>query len=307
MPSGEFLENTFQKRGARLEMPRVYKKRQGAYEYMRLWLGVETTVARLPAIFIPASRDSLEAGRRLGWRLYLISAAQFWNGSRFTDPWAEFRRAEEVLFIDSGAYQWLNKYPYTLAQYLEFAISVPGAVAFATMDILPGFDVREAQRKTVANTLTILYEAERRGIAISNNLVPVLHGDSPESYMEHFDMYRQAGVKAYIWAIGGVKLNPPDVTISAACALAKRVDWVHVFGATKRIVDNALCCIHSFDTATHVYIATKFGRVRVYHNGAFLELDNNSKNIDPATKIELSLKSQIEYYKDITKKRKNCV
>jgi adenosine deaminase len=176
--------------------------------------------------------------------------------------------------------------------------------------VIPIYDdrnsVREAQRKTIANTLQLMQVAET--INFDNvPIVPVLHGRTPEDYLEHFDMYKQAGIRSYYWAIGGLKFVDASVASTVAKELKSRgAKWIHLFGANKRQIEGAVCHVESFDTASHVYTVTNFGRVRIFHGGAFIELDNISKNIDMKTKIEIALRSAVEFQAYLAKLRSSC-
>ena len=121
-----------------------------------------------------ALRVAVESGiRPLNW---LLSAGRYWSGGKFKQS-EDFKMARSLgglLFLDSGAQQFFSKfkgggYPYTPAQYLDFALNVVGADLIATLD-LPldilaprGLPVAEGIRKTVEYGVEVAALAEKLG------------------------------------------------------------------------------------------------------------------------------------------------
>jgi len=176
-------------------------------------------VKRCPQLF-PAGADAAlrvaaESGLRLNW---LLSAGRYWGSGGFRHS-EDFRLARSLggrVFLDSSAQQFYSKfkdrYPYTPAQYLEFAVNAVGADLIATLDLpldilVPrGMPIKEGIKKTVELGVEVAAHAERLGVL--GRVVPVLQGfDDPSQWLESLDLYREHGVtpqRFRLWGVGSI-------------------------------------------------------------------------------------------------------
>ena len=174
---------------------------------------------RCPQLF-PAGADAAlrvaaESGLRLNW---LLSAGRYWGSGGFRHS-EDFRLARSLggrVFLDSSAQQFYSKfkdrYPYTPAQYLEFAVNAVGADLIATLDLpldilVPrGMPIKEGIKKTVELGVEVAAHAERLGVL--GSVVPVLQGfDDPSQWLESLDLYREHGVtpqRFRLWGVGSI-------------------------------------------------------------------------------------------------------
>jgi len=224
-------------------------------------------------VYLAGSSTATKVLRSLGFKIpYLMGAGIYWNGKRFTIH-HPLNFASEI-FIDSGAQQFYKKfqgleYPYSVKEYVNFAISV-NADLIATLD-LPldiltprGLPVKEGIEKTVEYGVAVIDEAQKLGI--KNRIVPVLQGfDDPTQWILCLDLYKSYGVKkspSGIWGIGslcmmkGYKL--PKIIVWKMREEIKN-EKLHVFGLSLTALKHVYHLIDSFDTSVWIYWAKMDG------------------------------------------------
>ncbi len=300
-----------------------YRMRVGKYEYLRI-IGGEN-VSRIPVLFMPAYNRMYNAAVRYNWRTWLISAGFLYARNRNISK-SDVPKLPDgsILFIDSGAFQFVDgKYPFTPREYLNIVLTISSLsnasiTIFATMDVLPSsVELRRAQRDTVVNTLQIMYEAEKNGIDLSRMpLVAVVHGDTYEDFMEHYDMYRQSGIRIRYLAMGNLRKDEPkdngapkfrEAVLRACIELKKRgVKWVHLFGPRKGVLEHSVCCADSFDTTTFFQPLVRHGRVYVFHDGRSTYLFSPYRSVSLDRKIEITVYNFIQYTQHLAKLRSQC-
>jgi hypothetical protein len=265
-----------------------------------------------------ALRVAVESGvRPLNW---LLSAGRYWGGGRFRHS-KDFEMARSLgglIFLDSGAQQFYAKfkgdrYPYTPAQYLDFAINVVGADLVATLD-LPldilaprGMPVAEGIRKTVEYGVEVVALAERRGVL--DRVVPVLQGfDDPSQWLESLDLYKEHGItpqRFKLWGVGSIcMMRSPRMVEKVLSAVGKALGDVkmHVFGISMNALRRVFSLIDSYDTSTWVYWAKVDGAILVWsrRRRAFIHLQaRDGKRYPTEDLMEVNLRQVLEMHGDL--------
>jgi hypothetical protein len=280
--------------------------------------------SRCPALFLAgadvALKVAVESGiRPLNW---LLSAGRYWSGGRFRQS-EDFERARSLggmVFLDSGAQQFYAKfgglrdrYPYTPAQYLDFALNAVRADLIATLD-LPldilaprGLPVAEGIRRTVEYGVEVVALAERLGAL--DRVVPVLQGfDDPSQWLECLDLYRQHGItpqRFRLWGLGSVcMMRSPRLVERVVSAVRGALGGagIHAFGIAVNALRRVFHAIDSYDTSAWVYWAKKDGAVLVWsrRRGAFIHLQaRDGKRYSTEDLLEANLRQLLEMHGDL--------
>jgi hypothetical protein len=254
--------------------------------------------------------------RPLNW---LLSAGRYWSGGGFKHS-EDFRLACSLgglVFLDSGAQQFYakfrNQYPYTPAQYLEFAISTVKADFIATLD-LPldilaprGMSVAEGIKKTVELGVEVAARAEELGVL--DRVVPVLQGfDDPSQWLESLDLYKEHGVtpqRFRLWGVGSIcMMRSPKAVEKVLSAVRKALGdvGIHVFGISMNALRRVFHLIDSYDTSAWVYWAKIDGAVLVWsrRKRAFIHLQaRDGKRYATEDLMEVNLRQILEMHRDL--------
>ncbi len=277
---------------------------------------------RCPELYLAGADVALRVAaesevRPLNW---LLSAGRYWSGGRFRHS-EDFRLARSLgglVFLDSGAQQFYAKfkdrYPYTPAQYLDFAINAVGADLIATLD-LPldilaprGLPIAEGIRKTVELGVEVVALAERLGVL--DRIVPVLQGyDDPSQWLESLDLYKEHGVtpqRFSLWGVGSICMMRSPKSVESVLAAVRRALGngvrVHVFGISMNALRRVFGLINSYDTAVWVYWAKKDGAVLVWsrRRRAFIHLQSrDGKRYSTEDLMEVNLRQLLEMHRDL--------
>jgi hypothetical protein len=264
-----------------------------------------------------ALRVAVESGiRPLNW---LLSAGRYWSGGKFKRS-EDFKMARSLggsLFLDSGAQQFYAKfsdrYPYTPAQYLDFALNVVGADLIATLD-LPldilaprGLPVAEGIRKTVEYGVEVAALAEKLGAL--DKVVPVLQGfDDPSQWLESLDLYRQHGItprRFGLWGLGSICMMRSPRLVESIVSEVKRAlggAKIHVFGISMNSLRRVFRAVDSYDTSAWVYWAKKDGAALVWsrRRGAFIHLQaRDGKRYSTEDLLEVNLRQILDMHRDL--------
>jgi len=264
-----------------------------------------------------ALRVAVESGiRPLNW---LLSAGRYWSGGKFKRS-EDFKMARSLggsLFLDSGAQQFYAKfsdrYPYTPAQYLDFALNVVGADLIATLD-LPldilaprGLPVAEGIRKTVEYGVEVAALAEKLGAL--DKVVPVLQGfDDPSQWLESLDLYRQHGItprRFGLWGLGSICMMRSPRLVESVVSEVKRAlggAKIHVFGISMNSLRRVFRAVDSYDTSAWVYWAKKDGAALVWsrRRGAFIHLQaRDGKRYSTEDLLEVNLRQILDMHGDL--------
>jgi hypothetical protein len=264
-----------------------------------------------------ALRVAAESGiRPLNW---LLSAGRYWGGGRFRHS-EDFRLARSLgglLFLDSGAQQFYAKfrdsYPYTPAQYLDFALSAVGADLIATLDLpldilVPrGLPIAEGVRRTVELGVEVVAHAERLGAL--GRVVPVLQGfDDPSQWLESLDLYKEHGItpqRFKLWGVGSICMMRSPRAVEEVLSAVRRAlgdAEMHVFGISMNALRRVFPLIDSYDTSAWVYWAKKDGAVLVWsrRRGAFMHLQTrDGKRYPTEDLMEANLRQVLEMHRDL--------
>jgi hypothetical protein len=264
-----------------------------------------------------ALQVAVQSGMRpLNW---LLSAGRYWSGNRFRYS-EDFRLARSLggfVFLDSGAQQFYAKfrdrYPYTSAQYLEFAVDAVKADLIATLD-LPldilaprGMSVAEGIKKTVELGVEVAALAEKHGVL--DRVVPVLQGlDDPSQWLESLDLYKGHGItpqKFSLWGIGSICLmRSPKLVEKILSAVKKALGnaKMHVFGISMNSLRRVFHLVDSYDTSAWVYWAKVDGAVLVWsrRRKAFIHLQSrDGKRYPTEDLMEVNLRQVLEMHEDL--------
>ncbi|MFZ8811990.1 MAG: DUF7221 family queuine tRNA-ribosyltransferase-like protein [Pyrobaculum sp.] len=274
-----------------------------------------------PALYLAGADRALQVAVQSGIRPlnWLLSAGRYWSGGGFKHS-EDFRLARSLgglVFLDSGAQQFYakfrNQYPYTPAQYLEFAISTVKADFIATLD-LPldilaprGMSVAEGIKKTVELGVEVVAHAEKLGVL--NRVVPVLQGfDSPVQWLESLDLYKEHGVapqRFRLWGVGSIcMMRSPKAVERVLSAVRKALGdvGIHVFGISMNALRRVFRLIDSYDTSAWVYWAKIDGAVLVWsrRRRAFIHLQaRDGKRYNTEDLLEVNLRQLIEMHLDL--------
>jgi hypothetical protein len=279
---------------------------------------------RCPTLYLAgadvALRVATESGiRPLNW---LLSAGRYWRGGRFahSEDFSLARSLGGQVFLDSGAQQFFSKfrdrYPYTPAQYLEFAINSVGADLIATLDLpldilVPrGMPITEGIRKTVELGIEVVAHAEKLGVL--DRIVPVLQGfDDPSQWLESLDLYKEHGVtpqRFRLWGVGSIcMMKSPRMVEKVLSAVRKALGnaKIHVFGISMNALRRVFALIDSYDTSAWVYWAKVDGAVFVWsrRRGAFIHLQaRDGKRYNTEDLMEVNLKQVLEMRRDLCRR-----
>jgi hypothetical protein len=275
-----------------------------------------------PALFLAgadaALKVAVESGiRPLNW---LLSAGRYWSGGRFrqSEDFERTRSLGGLVFLDSGAQQFFSKfrgdrYPYTPAQYLDFALNAVKADLIATLD-LPldilaprGLPVAEGIRRTVEYGVDVVALAENLGAL--DRVVPVLQGfDGPSQWLECLDLYKQHGItpqRFRLWGLGSVcMMRSPRLVEGVVSAVRGALGGakIHVFGIAVNALRRVFRLVDSYDTSAWVYWAKKDGAVLVWsrRRGAFIHLQaRDGKRYSTEDLLEVNLRQLLEMHGDL--------
>jgi len=274
-----------------------------------------------PALYLAgadvALRVAAESGAKpLNW---LLSAGRYWGGGRFRHS-EDFKMARSLgglLFLDSGAQQFFSKfrdrYPYTPAQYLDFAVNAVGADLIATLD-LPldiltprGLPVAEGIRKTVEYGAEVVALAEKLGVL--GRVVPVLQGfDDPSQWLESLDLYKQHGItpqRFKLWGVGSICMMRSPKLVERVLSEAKKAlngAKIHVFSISMNSLRRVFHLVDSYDTSAWVYWAKKDGAVLVWsrRRRAFIHLQaRDGRRYATEDLMEVNLRQVLEMHRDL--------
>jgi len=305
-----------------LEEIGILRKSGRTYCLTLAGLAITQTDPPCPEIYLAgadvALRVAVESGiRPLNW---LLSAGRYWNGGKFRQDgdFEAVRSLGGLVFLDSGAQQFYAKfkgggYPYTPAQYLDFALNVVGADLIATLD-LPldilaprGLPVAEGIRKTVEYGVEVAALAEKLGVL--DKVVPVLQGfDDPSQWLESLDLYRQHGItprRFGLWGLGSICMMKSPRLVESIVSEVKRAlggAKIHVFGISMNSLRRVFRAVDSYDTSAWVYWAKKDGAALVWsrRRGAFIHLQaRDGKRYSTEDLLEANLRQIIEMHKDL--------
>jgi hypothetical protein len=264
-----------------------------------------------------ALRVAVESGvRPLNW---LLSAGRYWRSGRFVHS-EDFRMARSLggqVFLDSGAQQFFSKfrdrYPYTPAQYIEFALNSVGADLVATLDLpldilVPrGMSITEGIRKTVELGVEVVTHAEKLGVL--DRAVPVLQGfDDPSQWLESLDLYKEHGVapqRFRIWGVGSICMMRSPLMVERVLSAVRRALGdvkMHVFGISMNALRRVYPLISSYDTSAWVYWAKVDGAVLVWsrRRGVFIHLQaRDGKRYNTEDLLEANLRQVLEMHRDL--------
>jgi len=281
---------------------------------------------RCPTLYLAGADVALKVAYESGIRPlnWLLSAGRYWGGRRF--KWSEdFRLARSLgglVFLDSGAQQFFSKfkgngYPYTPAQYLDFALSAVKADLVATLDLpldilVPrGLAVKEGIRRTVELGVEVTAHAEKLGVL--DRIVPVLQGfDDPSQWLESLDLYKQHGItpqKFRLWGVGSICMMRSPKAVEEVLSTVRRAlgggVGMHVFGISMNALRRVFHIIDSYDTSAWVYWAKKDGAVLVWsrRRGAFIHLQTrDGRRYATEDLMEVNLMQLLEMHQDLCKK-----
>jgi hypothetical protein len=276
---------------------------------------------RCPALYLAgadvALRVAVESGvRPLSW---LLSAGRYWRGGKFirSEDFKMARSLGGLVFLDSGAQQFFSKfrdrYPYTPAQYLDFALSSAGADLVATLDLpldilVPrGMPIAEGIRKTVELGVEVVAHAEKLGVL--GRVVPVLQGfDDPSQWLESLDLYKEHGVapqRFRLWGVGSICMMKSPRMVEKVLSAVRRAlgeAKMHVFGISMNALRRVYPLINSYDTSAWVYWAKADGAVLVWsrRRGAFIHLQaRDGKRYNTEDLMEVNLRQLLEMHRDL--------
>jgi hypothetical protein len=298
-------------------------KREGLYYCLTLGgLAITQADPPCPTLYLAGADRALQVAVQSGIRPlnWLLSAGRYWNGGRFRHS-EDFKMARSLgglLFLDSGAQQFYAKfkggeYPYTPAQYLDFAVNVVGADLIATLD-LPldiltprGLPVAEGIRKTVEYGVEVAALAEKLGVL--EKIVPVLQGfDDPSQWLESLDLYKQHGVtpqRFKLWGVGSIcMMRSPKLVERVLSAVRKALGdaKMHVFGISLNALRRVFPLIDSYDTSAWVYWAKKDGAVLVWsrRRRAFIHLQaRDGRRYTTEDLLEANLRQILNMHEDL--------
>ena len=279
-------------------------------------------ITNCPVLFLAgassALRVAVESGiRPLNW---LLSAGHYWRSGRFiVNRDVEFvKLLGGLLFLDSGAQQFYSKfnefkYPYTVKQYLEFALDI-NVDLIATLD-LPldiltprGLSIIEGIKSTIEYGVEVVSRAEELGVI--SRIIPVLQGfNDPSQWLECLDQYRQHGVipgRFNYWGIGSLCMAKStrlveEVIREIKKALGSNIK-IHVFGISMNSLRRVFKLINSYDTSAWVYWAKIDGAVLAWSNRkkSFIHLQVRSgKKYKTEDLMEINLKNILEMHRDL--------
>jgi len=274
-----------------------------------------------PALYLAGADRALQVAVQSGIRPlnWLLSAGRYWSGGGFKHS-EDFRLACSLgglVFLDSGAQQFYakfrNQYPYTPAQYLEFAVGIVKADFIATLD-LPldilaprGMSVAEGIKKTVELGVEVAARAEELGVL--DRVVPVLQGfDNPSQWLESLDLYKEHGVapqRFRLWGVGSIcMMRSPKAVERVLSAVRKALGdvGIHVFGISMNALRRVFRLIDSYDTSAWVYWAKIDGAVLVWsrRKRAFIHLQaRDGKRYATEDLMEVNLRQVLEMHRDL--------
>jgi len=269
-----------------------------------------------------ALKVAYESGiRPLNW---LLSAGRYWRGGKFIHS-KDFEIARSLgglVFLDSGAQQFYakfkgNEYPYTPAQYLDFALNSVEADLVATLDLpldilVPrGLTVKEGVKKTVELGVEVVAHAEK--LDILDRIVPVLQGfDDSSQWLESLDLYKQHGItpqKFRLWGVGSICMMRSPKAVKGVLSAVRRAlgggVGMHVFGISMNALRRVYPLINSYDTSAWVYWAKKDGAVLVWsrRRRAFIHLQaRDGRRYATEDLMEVNLMQLLEMHQDLCKK-----
>lgn len=280
--------------------------------------------AKCPQLFFAGADVALRVAYESGiWPLnWLLSAGRYWSsGFRRDKDFEVARSLGGLLFLDSGAQQFYarfkDRYPYTPAQYLEFAVNV-GADLIATLDLpldilVPrGMPIREGIKKTVELGVEVVSLAERLGVV--ERVVPVLQGfDDPSQWLESLDLYREHGVtpqRFRLWGVGSICMMRSPKAVERVLTAVRRAlgdAGMHVFGISMNALRRVFPLIDSYDSSAWIYWAKKDGAVLVWSRRrmAFIHLQaRDGKRYTTEDLMEVNLRQMMEMHQDLCKRLK---
>jgi queuine/archaeosine tRNA-ribosyltransferase len=254
---------------------------------------------------------------------WLLSAGRYWSGGGFRRD-KDFEVARSLgglVFLDSGAQQFFSKfrdrYPYTPAQYLEFAINAVKADLVATLD-LPldilaprGMPINEGIKRTVELGVETVALAEKLGVL--ERVVPVLQGfDDPLQWLESLDLYKEHGIapqRFRLWGVGSICMMRSPKAVEEVLAAVRRAlgsgVGIHVFGISMNALRRVFGIIDSYDSSAWVYWAKKDGAVLVWsrRRGAFIHLQvRDGKRYATEDLMEVNLRQMAEMHRNLCAK-----
>jgi len=297
-------------------------KREGLY-YCLTSVGLAITQADppCPILYLAGADRALQVAVHSGIHPlnWLLSAGRYWNGGKFKQS-EDFKMARSLgglLFLDSGAQQFFSKfrdrYPYTPAQYLDFAVNAVGADLIATLD-LPldiltprGLPVAEGIRKTVEYGVEVAALAEKLGVL--GRVVPVLQGfDDPSQWLESLDLYKQHGItpqRFKLWGVGSICMMRSPRAVERVLSAVRRAlgdAKMHVFGISLNALRRVFPLIDSYDTSAWVYWAKKDGAVLVWsrRRRAFIHLQaRDGRRYATEDLLEVNLRQILNMHGDL--------
>jgi len=277
---------------------------------------------RCPTLYLAGADVALKVAYESGIRPqnWLLSAGRYWRGGKFIHS-EDFEMAHSLgglVFLDSGAQQFYAKfkgdeYPYTPAQYLDFALSSVGADLVATLDLpldilVPrGMSIAEGVKKTVELGVEVVAHAEKLGVL--DRIVPVLQGfDDPSQWLESLDLYKQHGItpqRFRLWGVGSICMMKSPRTVERVLSAVRKAlsdAEIHVFGISMNALRRVYPLINSYDTSAWVYWAKKDGAVLVWsrRRGAFIHLQTrDGKRYPTEDLMEVNLRQVLEMHRDL--------
>ncbi len=297
-------------------------KREGLYYCLTLdGLAITQADPPCPTLYLAGADRALQVAVQSGIRPlnWLLSAGRYWSGGKFkqSEDFKMARSLSGLLFLDSGAQQFFSKfrdrYPYTPARYLDFAVNVVKADLIATLD-LPldiltprGLPVAEGIRKTVEYGVEVVSLAEKLGVL--GRVVPVLQGfDDPSQWLESLDLYKQHGItpqKFGLWGVGSIcMMRSPKLVERVLSAVRKALGnaKIHVFGISLNALRRVYPLIDSYDTSAWVYWAKKDGAVLVWsrRRRAFIHLQaRDGRRYATEDLLEVNLRQILNMHEDL--------
>jgi len=305
---------------------KVVSVRDGMHAFFDVDMQSRGGAAECPRLFFAGADAALRVAAESGLRPldWLLSAGRYWGGGGFRRS-EDFKMARSLggrLFLDSGAQQFFSRfkdrYPYTPAQYLEFAVSAVGADLIATLDLpldilVPrGMPIREGIKKTVELGVEVVSLAERLGVV--ERVVPVLQGfDSESQWLESLDLYKEHGVtplRFRLWGVGSICMMRSVKAVERVLAAVRRAlgdAGMHVFGISMNALRRVFPLIDSYDSSAWIYWAKKDGAVLVWSRRrmAFIHLQaRDGKRYTTEDLMEVNLRQMVEMHQDLCERLK---
>jgi hypothetical protein len=228
----------------------------------------------------------------------MISAGHLWN-KNFRDPFIPPNT--DKFFIDSGGYQFINKYgeyPFSPQEYVEYVDKLSPDM-FAVMDhpcekqVLDKHNVtvKEQIHRTIDNHINIL-ELEPK-----TKLIPVIQGWKPEDYIYCIDVMKEHDLLSDYVAVGSLCTRKKIVTPVLKNILPNlpKGTKIHGFGLKisnlkdKFVFDS----LYSSDSMAWLFVH-RLGRFLIFTGTRLVEVNSHNKLTD-VERARLSLKAYLDY------------